>query len=178
MSIFQVIITIINCAAVVIAPIIAVVIAQRLQDRAEKRNDKMKLFKTLMTSRIYGWSIESVHALNSIDIIFFDDDSVRAAWKELYDKYQVVDPDQIHLKKIENAQYKLLETMANSLGYKDKITWETIQNPYIPRGLVQQLEFQKINQQAYSDLLTSMNKMVPSSEADEKNITKDDSVKR
>ena len=36
--------------------------------------------------------------------------------------------------------------MANSLGYKDKISWETIQNPYIPKGMVismnQQQQFQ------------------------------------
>lgn len=34
--------------------------------------------------------------------------------------------------------------MANSLGYKDKITWETIQNPYVPVGMAQQIETQKI----------------------------------
>ena len=36
--------------------------------------------------------------------------------------------------------------MANSLGYKDKISWETIQNPYMPKGMVdlmnQQQQFQ------------------------------------
>lgn len=34
---------------------------------------------------------------------------------------------------------KLLELMANDLGYKDKITWDVIQNPYYPEGLDQQL---------------------------------------
>ena len=29
--------------------------------------------------------------------------------------------------------------MANDLGYKDKITWDIIQNPYYPEGLDQQL---------------------------------------
>lgn len=36
-------------------------------------------------------------------------------------------------------QCKLLELMANDLGYKDKITWDVIQNPYYPEGLDQQL---------------------------------------
>ena len=36
-------------------------------------------------------------------------------------------------------QCKLLELMANDLGYKDKITWDIIQNPYYPEGLDQQL---------------------------------------
>ena len=72
--------------------------------------------------------------LNIIDIVFSDDENVRNAWKDLYDKYCVQNPDETQLKKIQNAQYKLLDTMANSLGYKDKVTWETIQNPYIPEG--------------------------------------------
>ena len=163
MTAFQIAITIINVIAVLVAPVIAVVIAQRLQARSEKRQDKMKIFKTLMTSRIYGWTTESVHALNAIDIVFSDDDKVRAAWKSLNDKYHVSSPDQQHLKKIEQAQYKLLETMANSLGYKDKITWETIQNPYIPDGLVNQIEAQKKSQQAYLDVLSGMSHIIPAS---------------
>ena len=161
MTCFQLIITIVNIVAVIAAPIIAVVIAQMLQDRSEKRKDKMRIFQTLMTSRIYGWTQESVHALNSIDIIFCDDLNVRNAWKDLNDKYHVSNPDQSQLKKIEQAQYKLLESMAIALGYKDKITWETIQNPYIPDGLVIQLEAQKISQRKYMDVLDKMNSFMP-----------------
>ena len=147
-------------AALIIIPIVAVVIAQWLQNRAEKRKDKMQIFKTLMTSRIYGWTPDSVNALNIIDIVFSDDKKVRAAWKDLNDKYRVTNPDQQHLKKIENAQYKLLEAMANSLGYKEKITWETIQNPYMPVGMKQQIETQKIMQQTYFNVINSVNQYV------------------
>ena len=125
---------ILNLIAIIIIPIIAVIVGQWLQTRSEKRKDKMHIFKTLMTSRVYGWTQESVHCLNIIDIVFADDKKVRNAWKDLYDKYCVQNPDESQLKKIETAQYKLLETMAVSLGYKDKVTWETIQNPYIPKG--------------------------------------------
>lgn len=147
-------------AALIIIPIVAVVIAQWLQNRSEKRKDKMQIFKTLMTSRIYGWTPDSVNALNIIDIVFSDDKKVRAAWKDLNDKYRVTNPDQQHLKKIENAQYKLLEAMANSLGYKEKITWETIQNPYMPVGMMQQIETQKIMQQTYFNVINSVNQYV------------------
>ena len=147
-------------AALIIIPIVAVVIAQWLQNRSEKRKDKMQIFKTLMTSRIYGWTPDSVNALNIIDIVFSDDEKVRAAWKDLNDKYRVTNPDQQHLKKIENAQYKLLEAMANSLGYKDKITWETIQNPYMPVGMAQQIEAQKNMQQAYYSAINGVNNFV------------------
>ena len=147
-------------AALIIIPIVAVVIAQWLQNRSEKRKDKMQIFKTLMTSRIYGWTPDSVNALNIIDIVYSDDNKVRAAWKDLNDKYRVTNPDQQHLRKIENAQYKLLEAMANSLGYKEKITWETIQNPYMPVGMAQQIEAQKNMQQAYYSAINGVNNFV------------------
>ena len=102
----------------------------------------MQIFKTLMTSRIYGLTQESVHCLNIIDIVFADDKTVRDAWKDLYDKYCVQNPDAAQLKKIQNAQYKLLETISKSLGYKDKVTWETIQNPYVPAGMIKQWQEQ------------------------------------
>lgn len=151
---------ILNLVALVLIPIAAVVIGQRLQIHSEKRKDKMQIFKTLMTSRIYGWTPDSVHALNIIDIVFVDDKNVRDAWKDLNDKYRVTNPDQQHIKKIENAQYKLLEAIANSLGYKKKITWETIQNPYMPIGMVKQIEAQQNMQSAYSFVLDGMSKIV------------------
>lgn len=155
---------ILNLIAIILIPIIAVVIGQYLQNKAEKRKDKAQIFKTLMTSRIYGWTQESMHCLNVIDIVFSDDKKVRDAWKDLYDKYCVRNPDDVQLKKIQNAQYKLLETISNSLGYKDKITWQTIQNPYISNGLLQQLESQNKSQQAYNNILLNMQEILPKSE--------------
>lgn len=158
---------VLNLIAIIIIPIVAVLIGQWLQNRSEKRKDKMHIFKTLMTSRIYGWTQESVHCLNIIDIVFSDDESVRKAWKDLYDKYCVQNPDETQLKKIQNAQYKLLETIAVSLGYKDKVTWETIQNPYIPNGMLQQIKAQNQSKQAYNNLLLNMQQMIPKNETAE-----------
>lgn len=53
--------------------------------------------------------------------------------------------------------------MANSLGYKDKVTWETIQNPYIPKGMSQQINEWNQSQQAYTNLLLNMQDMIPKS---------------
>lgn len=159
---------VLNLIAIIVIPILAVLIGQWLQTRSEKRKDKMLIFKTLMTARIYGWTVDSVHALNVIDIVFANDKKVRAAWKDLNDKYHVTNPDETQLKKIEQAQYKLLEAISNSLGYKDKITWETIQNPYIPDGLRLQMEAQKQSQQAYLNVLNGMSQMIPQSKLNNK----------
>ena len=110
---------ILNLIAIIVIPIAAVLIGQWLQSGSEKRKDKMQIFKILMTSRIYGWTQDSVHCMNIIDIVFADDKTVCEAWKDLHDKYCVQNPDETQLRKIQNAQYKLLETMAKSLGYKD-----------------------------------------------------------
>ena len=94
---------ILNLMAIVIIPLVAVVVGQHLQNKEEIRKDKMHIFKVLMTSRIYGWTQESVHCLNIIDIAFADDKAVRVAWKDLYDKYCVENPDETQIIKIQNA---------------------------------------------------------------------------
>ena len=65
--------------------------------------DKMDIFKTLMMNRL-GWSVESVRALNIIDIVFADDESVRKAWNEYYQKLCVEQPTETQLKQIQQAQ--------------------------------------------------------------------------
>ena len=44
--------------------------------------------------------------------------------------------------------------MAQSLGYKETITRETIRNAYIPMGLSKSIEQQQQNQKAISKLTT------------------------
>lgn len=158
---------ILNLIAIIVIPITAVLIGQWLQNRSEKRKDKMQIFKVLMTARIYGWTVESVQALNVIDIVFADDKKVRTAWVQLHNKYCVENPAQTQFEQIKMAQYKLLEEISNSLGYKDKITWESIQNPYVPNGFVQQWQQQAQAQQAYNSLLNSMVDIIPKSQPTE-----------
>ena len=55
-----------------------------------------------------------------------------------------MNPSQNQLELINKANYKLLEAISKSLGYKDKITWDTIQSPYIPKGLYAQMRMQGI----------------------------------
>lgn len=133
----------VNIVAIILAPVVSVIVGQILQDRAKKRQDRMEIFKALMTSRVYGWTNASVYALNIIDVVFADDKNVRTQWKVYYDKLCVGNPTEEDFKKIETEKCKLLEVIAKSLGYKNKITWETIQNPYIPKGLSASMEQQQ-----------------------------------
>ena len=170
MTRFETIMAVLNLVAIVGIPILAVVIGQYLQNRAEKRKDKMQIFRTLMTSRIYGWTVDSVHALNLIDVVFAKDTAVRGAWKNLLDAYSSSEESELMKQKRQNLNYNLLEEMAKNLGYKDRITWESIQIPYVPKGMIDQWEAQARSQQAYNDLFHSMTSIMPKKES--KEVTK------
>ena len=71
MSTFEVILTIINILAIIIVPIVAVFVGQKLQSYSQRRTDKLEIFKALMMNRGLAWNVESVRALNVIDIVLF-----------------------------------------------------------------------------------------------------------
>lgn len=67
MSTIEIIMAIINVAAIITVPIAAVFVGQKLQDRNQKRKDKMAIFQCLMTHRATGWAHQdTVNALNTI----------------------------------------------------------------------------------------------------------------
>lgn len=154
---------ILNLIALIVIPTLAVIVAHAMQIHSEKRKDKMQIFKTLMTARIYGWTIDSVHALNLIDVVFVRDKSVRSARKDLFDAYNSAEKSDLMDKKRKTLMYKLLEAMAAGLGYRRKITWETIQNSYVPQGLVDQWEEQARSQQTYNNVLSAVVNAIPKS---------------
>ena len=104
---------------------------QWLQRRAARKKEKRELFKLLMMYR-GGMNDQCVQALNSIDVVFADDRRVLAAWREFRENAPADDTEEIRLRRSRRAWDKLLEAMAVSLGCGKQITWDTIQNPYIP----------------------------------------------
>ena len=131
----------INLVAIIVIPILAVIIGQYLQDRSEKRKDKMRVFTHLMSYRSFGYIDQySVNIFNSVPIIFYDDKEVIEKYNS-YLKSLNIKPDdaQIKQKEIEDNKTKMLVAMAKALKYKN-INWELIQNPYIPKGLLDQID--------------------------------------
>ena len=160
-------IDIINIIAIVLAPIVAVIIGQYLQNKEQKRNDKLNIFKILMRDRLFSWTLDSVNALNIIDVVFAEDKSVRQAWKELFDCLSNNSVDEQTSELIKQAKFRLLEEMADSLGYTDTISWETVQNPYFPNGLAEEINNRNYNQRLMQDAATELinmaNRNIPSS---------------
>ena len=128
----------INILAIVLSPIVAVGITVWLTQRNEKRKEKMEVFKQLMISRVCASTEDYVKTVNSIDVIFADSKEVRKAWKDLFDEYSNKDSD---LDKCRYKHTKLIEAVAQDLGYKNKLEWsEIISNVYIPRWLIETWE--------------------------------------
>ncbi len=125
------IISIVSIISILLAPVIAVLIAQYLQNRAIKHQNKMDIFKILMMYRAMN-HVDAVKAFNMIDIVFSDSKDVREKWKNYFD---VLNSGSMKVEKAIIEKHKLLEAIAKDLGYKDKISWETIQQPYLPSWL-------------------------------------------
>ncbi len=152
----EIILTVIGIVNALIAALLSVLITHCLQIKAKKREDKMRILLDLMVSRIYGWTSQSVHSMNIIDIVFADSVNVKNAWHRFFDLCKVKDPSEQQLKDMEIARYKLIEEIANNLGYKDKLTWDEIQSCYMPQGMVDNLK----NQQNFQNMQLQICKMM------------------
>ncbi len=149
--------TIVNIIAVLLAPIIAVGVGQFIQNRTEKRKDKMSIFRSLVSSRIYGWTPESVNALNLIEIVFYKDDGVCQQWRKYYDALNVAAPlDENQIRKIQFEQDELIRAMGKSLNYGDDAIAQIIRTPYIPVGMTDQMQVQKQVQYMQINALQAM----------------------
>lgn len=122
------------CTAL-ISGLLATMITLWWQKKSEIRKEKMDIFRILMSRRYRIVSEESVSALNAIDIVFYKDKDVRAAYENFQneaDKKPEFNPN------INDKHLKLLEEMAKALNLKD-IHWDDIKRSYYPKGLSEKI---------------------------------------
>ncbi|HEY7403892.1 MAG TPA: DUF6680 family protein [Candidatus Angelobacter sp.] len=136
---------VVTVVAVMAAPIIALWVQRRADEKKEARGRRLATFKTLMAYRSTRINPLFVQALNSIDIEFTDpsERNVRNAWKELADHYdewgkrsrqQVNYDNRDDLTKANELLAELLVTMGGSLGYEfDRVYIKKAS--YYPEGL-------------------------------------------
>ncbi|MBM6930610.1 hypothetical protein H5999_06035 [[Clostridium] spiroforme] len=119
-----------------ISGLLATVLTIFWQKKEAVYNRKMKIFETLMSYRYMITSEESVHALNSIDVIFYKNSNVRKAYSEFLnetEKKPEMNPN------IADKHLRLLEEIAKILKLKD-IRWEDIKHSYYPLGLSEKIQ--------------------------------------
>jgi hypothetical protein len=108
--------------AVLIGPIIAVQLTRYLDNKKDKRERKIQVFKTLMATRLYTVSWGHVEALNRIDLEFDKKDknekAVIDAWKSYFDLLsdKSLTSEQWGQKRVE-LFVELLHKMAIVLDY-------------------------------------------------------------
>ncbi|MHA7874630.1 DUF6680 family protein [Roseivivax sp.] len=115
----------ITTLAIVMGPICAVLIAQYFQNRKEKRERKLNVYRSLMAARKTALSPQRVEALNLVDVEFAGSSQVLAALNELMQVYNSESrwksADQsVRLKAIQDAEDKtadLLQAMGKELGF-------------------------------------------------------------
>jgi len=125
--------TIIVVLTALCSGLIATLVTIWWQKQNAQKAEKVRIFTVLMSKRYNIIAEECVDALNMIDIVFYSDKKVRTAWKEFHDATNM--PEQPMRGQIINDKHlKLLEVMAEAIGYKD-IRWEEIKRSYFPQGL-------------------------------------------
>jgi len=140
----------INVLAILLSPLIAVMITLWYQNRSEKIKAKKTLFLTLMKHRqSINIPLEYVESLNTIDVVFQDNQLVIDLWAQYYDSLSSETPNLVqqgHLK------IDLLAAMAKDLNY-DSLKQTQIDRYYEPRLYHNQIERQ---QQISDELLRTL----------------------
>jgi hypothetical protein len=123
----------VNGLAIVLAPIIALWIAGKLQKRSDSYKAKLDIFSTLIGLRYDPLSAESARALNLIDAVFANDPAVREAWTRYY--AALLDPNfnvgPGYAIREEKRRDLLLE-IVKGLGLARKISSADLLRGYMP----------------------------------------------
>ena len=119
--------------AALVSGLLATVVTIWWQKRSRKYTLKLKIFETMMSYRYMIHAEESVKAINSIDVVFYEDEKVRKALSAFLNE-TAKKPD--FNPQIEDKHLKLLEEMAKALKLKS-IHWDDIKQSYYPNELAQ-----------------------------------------
>jgi hypothetical protein len=127
---------IINIIAILLSPVIAVVVTLWHQDRKERRGTKLWLLNTLIATRSSRTTDEAVRAVNLIDVVFYDQPSVRKLWREYYDMVTNEGLQNANGWSLREKKYlELVTEMARVLGFGKEISHLDVDRVYYPQGL-------------------------------------------
>lgn len=102
--------------------LIATLVTILWQKKSGVKNEKIKIFTTLMSKRYDIAAEESVNALNMIDVVFYQSEKVRSAWKSFLETTNQPDSP-TRSQAINDKHLKLLEVIAEDIGYEE-IRWD------------------------------------------------------
>ena len=107
--------------AIIVGPLLALWLQRMAENRREKRQGRLWVFKTLMMYRATPLAYPYVQALNLIDVSFNansdEEKAVRAAWNTLLDHLTVHKGQPDFLENTRTLTATLLAAMGKCLGY-------------------------------------------------------------
>ncbi|MGA3317563.1 MAG: DUF6680 family protein [Candidatus Korobacteraceae bacterium] len=108
--------------AIIVGPLLALWLQRLAENRRERKQGKLWIFKTLMMYRATPLAYPYVQALNLIDVSFHADNdkekAVRAAWNTLLDHLTVHKGQPDFLENTRTLTATLLAAMGKCLGYE------------------------------------------------------------
>jgi hypothetical protein len=122
-----------NALAVLLAPVVALRIAGVFQRRSDAHKAKLDIFATLIGLRHDPQSVESVRALNTIDVVFADNPDVRDAWTRYIATLN--DPtlnDGAGFAIRDDKRRELLLEIVKALGLQRKVSSADLLRAYMP----------------------------------------------
>lgn len=108
--------------AIILGPIVAIYIAEKLRKNEDKKNRKVHIYKTLMATRTANLSFQHVEALNLVETEFSsgnkNDNDVISAWKLYLSHLNDKNYSQDFLgSRRHDLLVDLLYQMSQALGY-------------------------------------------------------------
>jgi hypothetical protein len=144
--------------AIVVGPILAVAITRFIDRKVEARGRKLQLFRNLMQTR--GLRIDPTHvaALNTVEIEFYGESQVVAAYKSYIEHLSApmptVDEQVRFFEQRTDLFMNLLHKMGTALKYRfDKRDLERLS--YVPQGWDAQNTLQQDNARKLNQLLSN-----------------------
>src|SRR3989304_256833 len=130
----------IGIIAVMLSPLIAVLISDRLEKMREKRRDKVQLFSTLMATRHLPFNFEAVRAQNMIDTVFYNCPDVTRLWREYFEMLSNQGlNNELGWKQRNKKNLEMLQKMGAVLGYGNALSHLDIDRVYYPEGIANQI---------------------------------------
>ncbi len=146
--------------AIIFGPLLAFE-AQRLRDdRRERRNRKLEIFRKLIMTLKVPLAPSHVDALNSIHVEFYDDENVLAAWRLYASHLNHRNMPGDDLARWGERKFDLLvdltHLMGQSLGYTRIDKAALRDNTYVPKGYADvEAELEQIRK-AWLEVLSGM----------------------
>lgn len=121
----------------------------------ENRRLKMWIFSTLMQNRASILAVDSITALNMIDVVFLDSPEVRNARRDFM---VASEAEPLVAISVIERYYSLIHCVVRDMGISEKLTISDIRSIYYPRDLGERAELDMLERQQRLSALRGENK--------------------